>query len=128
MSTHHNDSLKSVDTIVERSFQTTVADALDLPDFIPYLKRHKGIVGVTPERGRATVRVRYDVRHLNFSDVQSLLGQAGAPARQGYCERWRSGWLVNLDINIRDNAAHRPVCCSRPPPGVGRGSPGRGGS
>ena len=128
MKPHRHGNGKTAETIVERSFQTTVPDALELPDFIPYLKRQKGILGVTPERGRATVRVRYDVRHLNFADVQYLLAQAGAPARQGYCERWRSGWFVNLDTNIRDNAAHRPVCCSRPPPGVGRGSPGRGDS
>lgn len=126
MNEHHGNGSKSVDTIVERVFHTTVPDAFDLPDFIPYLKRHKGIVGVNPERGHATVRVRYDVRHLDFAGVQYLLAQAGAPAQQGYCQRWRSGWFVNLDTNIRENASHRPVCCSKPPPGVGRGSPGRG--
>ena len=120
-------SSNSVDTIVERVFQTIVPDALDLPDFIPYLERHKGIVGVTPDRGRATVHVRYDVRHLNFAEVQYLLAQAGAPSLQGYCQRWRSGWFVNLDTNIRDNAAHRPVCCSKPPPGAGHRAPKRGG-
>jgi hypothetical protein len=116
-----------VGTIVERSFQTTVPDAFDLPDFVSYLKRHKGVEGVTPDRGRATVRIRYDVRRLNFADVQDLLAQAGAPALQGYCQRWRSGWFVNLDTNIRDNAAHRPVCCSKPPPGAGDRAPKRGG-
>ena len=128
MNKHQGQSSNSVDTIVERVFQTTVPDALDLPDFIPYLERHKGIVGVTPDRGRATVHVRYDVRHLNFAEVQYLLAQAGAPALQGYFQRLRSGWFVNMDTNVRDNAAHRPVCCSKPPPGASNRAPKRGGS
>jgi len=119
MNKSFNEGVNGITTVVERSFHTTVPDALRLTDFIPYMMQKRGVLAVKPEPDHATVRVRYDVRHLNFADIQDLLAQSGAPALQGYCQRWRSGWFVNLDTNIRDNAAHRPVCCSKPPPGAG---------
>lgn len=122
----HQDQDNQPDTIVERSFQTTVPDALELPDFQSYLEKNPGVLAVAPDVGHGSVRVRYDVRQLNFAAVQDLLAQAGAPGPQGIWQRWRAEWYVNLDSNMRDNARHQSACCSRPPPGSGRRTSGPG--
>ena len=114
------------ETIVERSFQTTVPNALELPDFISHVEKNEGVLAVDPDARHASVRVRYDVRQLNFDAVQDLLTQAGAPGPQGLWQRWRTEWYANLDSNIRDNASRQSACCSRPPPGAGRRTSGSG--
>ena len=107
-------------TIVERTFPIAILDALDLPDFIPYLTKRQGILAVVPDPEHRMVRVRYDVRRFNFAEVQTLLDLAGTSRREGLWQRWRTAWFANLDATMRDNAEHQPACCSRLPPGAGK--------
>lgn len=118
MNTTSKDS-GDMSTIVERVFQVTVPDALELPDFVPYLTAKQGILDVVPDTVQRSVRVRYDVRHVDFAGVQAMLNQAGAALPEGLWQRLRTEWLVNLDNNLRDNASSHPACCSRPPAGAG---------
>ena len=118
MNTTSKDS-GDMSTIVERVFQVTVPDALELPDFVPYLTAKQGILDVVPDTVQRSVRVRYDLRHVDFAGVQAMLNQAGAALPEGLWQRLRTEWLVNLDNNLRDNASSHPACCSRPPAGAG---------
>lgn len=120
MNTMSKDGGSVTSTIVERVFQTTVPDALALPDFVPLLTARPGIVIVVPDPDRGMVRVTYDVRHVDFAAVQRLLDRAGAVTPRGLWQRLRTEWLVSLDNNCRDNALRRPTCCSRPPASAGR--------
>jgi hypothetical protein len=122
MNTTSKDSA-DMSTIVERVFQVTVPDALELPDFVPYLTVKQGILDVVPDTVQRSVRVRYDVRHVDFGGVQAMLNQAGAALPEGLWQRLRTEWLVNLDNNLRDNALSHPACCSRPPAGAGGHKP-----
>ena len=119
MNTQSQHSAHKSTTIVERCFKTTVPNALGLPDFDQQLERQSGILAAVSDRDQGVVRVRYDVFQLNFSDVQNRLAQLGAPPPTGLWQRWRRGWFVNVDTNIKDNALHVPTCCSRPPAGAG---------
>lgn len=107
-------------TVVERSFKTTAPDVLARPEFVSSLERHEGVLSVTPNTRRASIRVRYDVCRLNFAEVQELLREEGALGPDGAWQRLRTGWFANLDTNRRDNSQHQAACCSRPPPGAGR--------
>ena len=123
MNTTSEEVSSDTSTIVERVFQVTVPDALALPDFVSYLTAKQGILDVVPDTVQRSVRVRYDVRHVDFAGVQAMLNQAGAASPQGLWQRLRTEWLVNLDNNLRDNASSHPACCSRPPAGAGGRKP-----
>lgn len=110
----HSDTESSA-TIVERSFHAKLPVAPQLAELSASLQQHEGILAVIPNPTDSQVRIRYDVRHWDFTQIQALLTQLGATAHTGLWQRWRSGWFVNMDNNIRDNARHHPVCCSKPP-------------
>lgn len=105
--------------IVERVFQVIFPDALELPDFVPYLTAKQGILDVVPNPAQCSVRVRYNVMHVDYAGVQAMLRQAGAVEPEGLWERLRTEWLVNLDNNLRDTVTRQPACCSRPPAAAG---------
>ena len=123
MNTISKEVARDESTIVERWFQVTVPDALELPDFVPYLTAKQGILDVVPNAVQRSVCVRYDVRRVVFAEVQAMLNQAGAASPQGLWQRLRTEWLVNLDNNLRDNVSSHPACCSRPPAGAGGRKP-----
>ena len=113
------------EVIVERAFRVerNAAGALDAA--IGQLREQPGVIGAEPLDKPPGVHVRYDTRELDAAAVLRLLSDLGVQPATGLWQRWRSAWLAVLDGNIRDNAAHRPSCCSKPPPGAGRGIAGR---
>ena len=118
---------QSVDSevIVERTFRVERNSAGALDAAIGQLLEQPGVIGAQPLDKPPGVHVRYDTRELDAAAVLHLLSGFGVRPATGVWQRWRSAWLAVLDGNIRDNAAHRPSCCSKPPPGAGKGITGR---
>ena len=113
------------EVIVERTFRLEGNSAGKLDAAVEQLREQPGMMGAEPLDKRSGVHVRYDTRELGAAAVLRLRSELGVQPATGLWQRWRSAWLAVLDGNIRDNAAHRPSCCSKPPPGAGKGITGR---
>jgi hypothetical protein len=113
------------EVIVERTFRVERDSAEALDAAIGQLLEQPGMTSAELLDKPPGVRVRYDTRELDAVAVLHLLSDLGIRPATGLWQRWRSAWLAMLDGNIKDNAAHRPACCSKPPPGAGRGITGR---
>lgn len=114
------------EVVVERNFHIEPVSARVLDEAMATLLDVPGMQMVVPLVGRRPgLRLRYDTRKLDASRIGGLLGELGLQPAGGLWERWRMGWLNMLDDNIRDNASRPPAaCCSRPPPGAGKGIKG----
>ena len=106
---------------VERSFPVNPVDAPALGNAIEALGRLDGVLAAEPLGQHSGVRLTYDVRRLNAAQVLEQLRALGVRPGSGLWQRWRMSWAMMVDRNIRDNAAHHPACCSKPPPGAGKG-------
>jgi len=107
---------------VERSFPVNPVDAPALGDAIEALGRVDGVLAAEPLGQRSGVLLTYDVRRLNAAQVLEQLRALGVRPAGGLWQRWRMSWATMVDRNIRDNAAHHPACCSKPPRGQARAS------
>ncbi len=114
----HQDS----EVIVERDFHLDSASEPAIKDAIEGLLSVPGIQEAVRLTGRRPgLRLSYDTRKIDAARIGELIGESGLHLASGLLERWRMGWMNMLDDNIRDNAKHRAACCSRPPPGAGKG-------
>lgn len=113
------------EVVVERKFPIEGGSAQQLDAAVAGLLKVPGVTKAEPLDGRPGVCLRYDARELDAATVLGLLEESGLQPATGVWQRWRIAWLAMLDGNIRDNAAHRPACCSKPPAGAGKGLGGR---
>ena len=106
-------------TQVTRSFDIAVAHYQALDEGVKQVGSVPGVTQAEVNSDRTKLEVTYDVREATAEDIQSALETAEMAAPSSVWRRIRVAWQSNLDINCRDNAAHRPACCSKPPPGAG---------
>jgi hypothetical protein len=77
-----------------------------------------GLIRIETDPRKTRLWAVYDVRHTDYATVVQALEKAGFALDGGWWSRRRLAWYRFQDINIRDNASHRPACCSKPPPGA----------
>ena len=106
-------------TRVSRSFDISVSQHADLEKECEAIGEQPGVVEVSATSDRTQLLVTYDVRETRAKVIQEVVSSAGLAAPTSFWRRMRISWLSSLDENRRDNAAHRPACCSKPPPGTG---------
>lgn len=109
------------ETRVSRSFDISVPKPNNLDEEYETIGELPGVLEVTVTSDRTRLRVSYDVRATTAGDIQKVLDATNLAAPASFWRRMRITWLNTLDVNRRDNAAHRPTCCSKPPPGAGVG-------
>lgn len=73
------------------------------------------------EERRDKLQITYDVRQLDMAQILAHLEDSGVRPVDSLWQRMRLALLRLQDDNIRSNLTHKPSCCSRPPPGAGKG-------
>lgn len=107
-------------TQVTRSFDFAVPQNQTLDQGIDKITAAVGVIRAEANSDRTKLKVTYDVREANAEAIQRSIEMAELSAPGSWWRRIRVAWLSSLDDNCRDNAAHRPACCSRPPRGAGK--------
>ena len=105
-------------TQVRRSFDISVPRHCEFKKELDIVNALPGVVEVSATSDRKQLFVTYDVRRTIAEEIQKTVGAVGLAAPTSFWRRMRIAWLNSLDTNRRENAAHRPACCSKPPPGV----------
>jgi hypothetical protein len=107
------------DTVVRRPFiyeseRETARAALNK------MSEVEGVLETELDKSKMRLWLTYDALKTDYSTLCSELTKAGVRLAARIWSRWRRDWYSFQDRNIRDNAGHRPACCSKPPPGAGR--------
>lgn len=58
----------------------------------------------------------YDGTHWSTDQLVDLVESRGGRLKDGWWQHQRLAWYRFTDDNVRANAKHVPVCCSKPPP------------
>ena len=79
------------------------------------LKQVDGVMSLSVEKERGRLELVYDVTGADLDDLLARSKDYGFQPRRSLPTNTRLGWYRFLDQNIRDNAGHKPHCCSEPP-------------
>lgn len=68
---------------------------------------------------KSIIVVRYDIRHTFYSDVLTLLQDAGFPPKRSGWHQLRASWYRFSEGNMRDYSKTKVTsCCNKPPIGT----------
>lgn len=76
-----------------------------------------GIVSVDFNEEKGIVSLEYDASQLYVDEILVVLRKFGIEPKNSWWNRLKLGFGRQSDQNIKDNAGHHPVCCSKPPTG-----------
>jgi hypothetical protein len=102
-------------TVVTRAF--ILSSPNESLGSVTRLGEQPGVLRVKAAPDGRKLTVTYDVRKITADGIDQALRSRGALKSRTLLESVRIAWLNALDENCRDNAAYRPACCSKPPPG-----------
>ena len=106
--------------LVKRKIGYQRQGQLSLDPVIVKLDALLGMQQVTHLEKKCTLVFSYDGSKLDIDQILEILVAANLTLKTGW---WATRTLNHyrfIDQNVRDNAKHVPVCCSKPPPEVAR--------
>ncbi|RMG34926.1 MAG: cation transporter [Gammaproteobacteria bacterium] len=110
------------EAVVQRTFRIEPLSKAALDAACERLRALSGVYAVKVlQVGTNGIQVTYDARQLNAGQILEQLAASGVRPADSLWQRVRMALLRLQDDNIRSNLAHKPSCCSRPPPGAGKG-------
>ncbi|MBC8259976.1 MAG: cation transporter [SAR324 cluster bacterium] len=74
-----------------------------------------GIVSTSIVDEIMLLKVSYDGSKLGMNDFEHILNTFNCQFATDWWSRCKLNWYRSIDNNIRDNAAHVPHCCNKPP-------------
>jgi hypothetical protein len=120
MSTNkHRPSVNEVNC-VERSIRVvglTPDNAAQLREEIDSLQ---GVAQVSIEEKQAEITIVYDATHCNINLIEDVINACGLRIANNWWSRMKGSYYQFVDQNVKDNAAHEPWSCHKPPPGIKR--------
>jgi hypothetical protein len=70
-----------------------------------------GIDEVRMDNEKGFIAVAYDASYKSLSDVEKILDKHSLKIAGNWWTRVKKGWYENTDLNIKENAKHKPTCC-----------------
>ncbi|MBF0357051.1 MAG: heavy-metal-associated domain-containing protein [Magnetococcales bacterium] len=75
----------------------------------------EGVTLVRTDWQKNRVTLTYDLKHINFLEIERLLTDIGHPPDDSFLSRLSRGWVLFKEKNQIDNLKHVGACCSKPP-------------
>lgn len=94
--------------------QTPLASALAKLDAL------LGMQQLTLLEKQCALVLKYDASKLDIDQILEMLSATNITLKSGWWATRKLNHYRFINQNVRDNAKHVPVCCSKPPPEVSR--------
>lgn len=108
--------MNSNPTVVQRRIDVSILkDPASAEQAVQVLAAVSNTLEVKLNPSGKKLRVRYDLKNLNYSDLIRTLSEQDLVIPLGRWQRFKVSWYRDQDINIRDNVMAIPApCCSNP--------------
>lgn len=117
MSDHdHKPGVKDVN-LVRRKLQLSGVSEQAAALLVVELGQLFGMDRVRFDASKSSLVFSYDATHCSLDRVEEKVRQHGASFDTGWWSRIKCSYYRFVDQNVKDNAAHEPHCCNRPPAG-----------
>ncbi|WP_341938017.1 cation transporter [Marinimicrobium sp. C2-29] len=75
-----------------------------------------GLDNVVFHEGSCKINFSYDASRLCLQCVEDILVKYDIPIKRDWWTRFKEGYYLFVDQNVKDNAQHEPWSCHRVPP------------
>lgn len=105
---------------VERSITIMGLDTDKAAQLIAEMDSLQGMDQVSIDEKCSELTVVYDATHCNINLIEDVINACGLRIADNWWSRMKGSYYQFVDQNVKDNAAHEPWSCHKPPPGKKR--------
>ncbi|MDX1301523.1 cation transporter [Photobacterium sp.] len=105
---------------VERLIKIVGLTADNTAQLIAAIDSLQGMDQVSVDEKRSELIVIYDASHCNINLIEDVINGCGLRIADNWWSRMKGSYYQFVDQNVKDNAAHEPWSCHKPPPGSKR--------
>lgn len=112
---HYRDGINAGFLVVRRIKMLDVDEA-DLATALATIDALFGVQSVGYNEKRKVIKIAYDGRRVDIDQVIHTVDQHGLHRVTSWWQARKINQYRFVDQNVKDNAKHVPICCSKPPP------------
>jgi len=101
--------------LVTRNLRLSNVNVVNRHKLIDEIDQLTGIEGVSYKDEENKIYLAYDASNLCLDDIEDVIRRHGTDIHDGWWTHAKQSFYKFVDQNIKDNAEHTPLCCSKPP-------------